>query len=75
MLNGILRNLTQEDLPAEIIDHAKKLRFSGSNLPNLAINWKLVESMAALKGFEAAMLGVILQRKYGLQPVEASINT
>ncbi|EOA91545.1 uncharacterized protein SETTUDRAFT_18226 [Exserohilum turcica Et28A] len=31
--------------------------------------------MAALKGFEAAMLGVILQRKYGLQPVEASINT
>ncbi|CZT14614.1 related to acyl-CoA transferases/carnitine dehydratase [Ramularia collo-cygni] len=74
-LNGIINNKRQSGLPQEITTCAKTIKFEGSPLPSIAINWRFAESMAALKGFEAAMLNVLLGRKYGQSPLEAVINT
>lgn len=74
-LNGIINNAKQKDLPHEIQRCAEHVKFEGSKLPSIAINWKFAESMAALKAFEAAMINVLLGRKYGQSPLEAVINT
>jgi hypothetical protein len=44
-------------------------------LTSIPINWRLAESISALKGLEAAMINVLLKRKYGLPPQEAVIDT
>lgn len=76
LFQGILKNKKQKDLPSEILSHASKVQFEGNALPSIAINWRFAESIAALKGFEAAMLGVLLERKYGItEPFKAIINT
>ncbi|XPS72553.1 hypothetical protein M3J09_004716 [Ascochyta lentis] len=62
-------------LPAGIAEAAGKVRFEGTSKPSIPINWRFAESMSALKGLEAAMVNVLLQRKYGLEPQEAVINT
>lgn len=76
LLQGIIKNAKQKGLPKDILSHAQKVQFKGSRLPSIAINWRFAESMAALKGFEAAMLGVLLSRRYELaEPLKAVINT
>lgn len=73
---GILNNpLIAPMLPAGIAEAAGKVRFEGTSKPSIPINWRFAESMSALKGLEAAMVNVLLQRKYGLEPQEAVINT
>jgi hypothetical protein len=44
-------------------------------LTSIPINWRLAEYISALKGLEAAMINVLLKRKYGLPPQEAVIDT
>lgn len=74
--NGILNNpLIAPILPAEIVECAKIVRFVSTSLPSIPINWRLAESVSALKGLEAAMINVLLKRKYGLEPQEAIVNT
>ncbi|XPS80122.1 hypothetical protein M3J09_012083 [Ascochyta lentis] len=74
--NGILNNpLIAPTLPDGIADAAAKVRFEGSDKPSIPINWRFAESIAALKGLEAAMINVLLQRKYGVEAQEAVINT
>jgi hypothetical protein len=74
--NGILKNpLMQKDLPAEIEEASRGIRFEGTDTPSLPINWRLAESISALKAFEAAVLNVLLKRKYGVEPKSATINT
>ncbi|KAI8933837.1 hypothetical protein NX059_009538 [Plenodomus lindquistii] len=74
--NGILNNpLIAPTLPKEFADCAKSVRFVGTGVPSIPINWRFAESMSALKGFEAAMINVLLKRKYGLEPQEAVVNT
>ena len=41
----------------------------------MAINWRLAESVAALKGFEAIMVNLLLSRKYNFTPQAVTINT
>lgn len=73
---GILQNpLIASTLPEEIQEAAKMIRFEGTNKPSIPINWRFAESISALKGLEAAILNVLLKRKYGLEPQEAVINT
>jgi hypothetical protein len=74
--DGILNNkLIASTLPNEIAECAKTIRFEGSDKPTLPINWRFAESISALKGLEAAMVNVLLKRKYGMGPQEAVINT
>lgn len=74
--NGILNNsLIARDLPEEIKECAEKVHFQGSDTPSLPINWRFAESISALKGLEAAMVNVLLKRKYNLTPQDAVINT
>lgn len=74
--NGILNNpLIAHNLPKGITEAAAKVRFEGSDKPSIPINWRFAESISALKGFEAAMVNVLLQRKYNILPQEAIINT
>lgn len=71
----ILQNSLHEGLPAEILDAVTHVKFIGSNDPSIAINWRLAESIASLKGFEGAMLNVLLKRKYGIDYPEIVIDT
>lgn len=74
--DGLLNNpLVKPTLPKEIEECAKPVRFEGTDKPSLPINWRFAESIAALKGLEAAMINVLLKRKYAVEPQEAVINT
>jgi hypothetical protein len=74
--DGILNNqLIASTLPKEIEQCAKTVRFEGTEKPSVPINWRFAESISALKGLEAAMVNVLLKRKYGLEPQDAVINT
>ncbi|KAF1349427.1 hypothetical protein EJ07DRAFT_159778 [Lizonia empirigonia] len=60
---------------SRLAEAAAKVRFEGTDKPSIPISWRFAESISALKGLEAAMTNVLLQRKYGLEPQEAVINT
>lgn len=73
---GILHNaLIAPTLPKDIAECARLVRFEGADKPSIPINWRFAESISALKGLEAAMVNVLLRRKYRLEPQEAVINT
>lgn len=73
---GILGNpLIASSLPKEIEECAQKVEFVGTDKPSIPINWRFAESIASLKGLEAAMVNVLLKRKYGLEPQKAVVNT
>ena len=73
--NGIIKNQSQRDLSSEVAEAAKQVKFEGSALPSIAINWRFAESMAALKGFEAAMINVLLKKRYNQDFLPITINT
>ncbi|KAK5051383.1 hypothetical protein LTR84_003035 [Exophiala bonariae] len=65
----------KSDIPSEALDFAHLIRFSGSPLPSLAINWRFAESVAALKALEACVVSALIKRKYGVKLEGAEINT
>jgi hypothetical protein len=74
--DGILNNsLIGPNLPKEIDECAKTIHFEGTDSPSIPINWRFAESISALKGLEAAMVNVLLKRKYNVEPQKAVINT
>ncbi|KIM36718.1 hypothetical protein M413DRAFT_77989 [Hebeloma cylindrosporum] len=74
--DGILSNpLHTPFLPPEIKDAAKSIEFIGSSEPSIPINWRFAESISAIKGFQAAMLNVLLKKKYGVEYQKVVINT
>lgn len=74
--DGILHNqLIASTLPKEIDECAKSIRFEGTDKPSIPINWRFAESISALKGLEAAMVNVLLKKKYDVEPQEVVINT
>lgn len=75
-LKGILENpLVSKLLPLEAAECAAGIRFEGSERPTIPINWRLAESVSALKALEATLLNVLLVRKYGVKPPRVTINT
>lgn len=73
---GILHNpLIAKSLPPEASEYGAKIKYVGSNLPSIPINWRFAESISSLKGLEATMLNVLLARKYGIEPQDVVINT
>ncbi|KAF3920777.1 hypothetical protein ABW20_dc0104811 [Dactylellina cionopaga] len=71
---GILENPLM-DLPPELKSLSKHLSFEGSSNPAIPINWRFAESIAALKGFEALMLNLLVTQKYKTKPLDITINT
>ncbi|KAK8052184.1 CoA-transferase family III domain-containing protein [Apiospora rasikravindrae] len=74
---GVMGNpLIEKNLPDGAIEASKTIRFEGSEKPSLPINWRFAESIAAIKAYEATVINVLLQRKYGMEkPAEVVINT
>lgn len=72
---GILENPLMADLPPELQDLGKLVHFEGNATPSIPINWRLAESISALKAFEATLVNSILKRKYGVDPVDVTIDT
>ncbi|OJD32247.1 uncharacterized protein BKCO1_400002 [Diplodia corticola] len=73
---GIISNpLIAKVLPPEAQELAHNVKFEGSRLPSVPINWRFAESVSALKALEATMVNVLLKRKYNVQPQNVTINT
>lgn len=73
---GILENPTMiPNLPKDIQEHAKKIRFEGQNAPTMPINWRFAESISSIKALEATVLLSLLKKKYDVEPTEIIINT
>ena len=75
LFKGIVNNPLHRDLPPELAEAANSIEFVGTPQPVVPINWRYAESMASLKGFEAAMLNVLLKRKYGVDYKRVVIDT
>ncbi|KAJ5596010.1 hypothetical protein N7450_002468 [Penicillium hetheringtonii] len=73
---GILQNpLMTSSLIGELRSLSEHVRFEGSSRPIIPVNWRLAESISAIKAFEATMLNLLLTRKYQIDPVDILINT
>lgn len=74
--SGIISNpLIAKNLPSGALEASRAVSFEGSATPSIPINWRFAESISSLKGLEATVLNVLLQRKYGIDPVKININT
>ncbi|KAI0836658.1 CoA-transferase family III [Hypoxylon sp. FL0890] len=74
-INGILKNPLMPNLPPELSQIARLVSFEGSARPSIPVNWRLAESVSALKAFEATFLNYLVHRKFGIPPTKVSINT
>jgi hypothetical protein len=75
LLTSIVKNPLHKDLPGNAAELCKYVKFVSNSEPSIPINWRFAESIAALKGFEAVMLNNLLGQRYGIDPVEVTINT
>ena len=73
--SGILENPLMSNLPTSLEELGQLVHFEGNELPSVPVNWRWAESISALKAFEATMVNYLLIRKYGISPVEITINT
>lgn len=73
--SALLKNpKISKDIPGEAAAFASKVRFTGSDLPSIPINWRFAESAASLKGFEACVVAALLKKKYNVDLKGAEIN-
>jgi hypothetical protein len=71
----LLQNpLISKYLPSDIDKPASKVVFTGNDAPTLPVNWRFAESASALLALEAALVGSLLQNKYGVEAPEVVIN-
>ncbi|KAF5337984.1 hypothetical protein D9758_014322 [Tetrapyrgos nigripes] len=73
--NELINNELHSSAPPEIHDAYKYIEFKGTDFPSIPINWRFAESIAALRGFEGAMLNVLLRKKYGISYQRVIVNT
>jgi hypothetical protein len=75
LFDALVNNPLHSSTPAEIGEAAKHVSFSGKAFPSIPVNWRFAESISALKGFQGAMLNVLLKKKYSLDYQRIDINT
>jgi len=73
--DGLVFNELHQSMPPEVHDVYKLVEFRGGDFPSMPINWRFAESIAAIKGFEACMLNVLLKKRFGIEPQKVVINT
>jgi hypothetical protein len=73
---GIINNpLISKQLPAELDECSKTIKFVGTDKPSIPINWRFAESISSIKALEGATINLLLKKKYGLEPQEIIIDT
>ncbi|KAI0446134.1 CoA-transferase family III domain-containing protein [Xylaria telfairii] len=72
---GILHNPLLRHMPPELHELSRLVHFTGNDSPSIPVNWRWAESISSLKALEATMLNLLVTRKYGVRPVEVTINT
>jgi hypothetical protein len=75
LINRIISNPLIRNLLANASDLYKYIKYKGNNLLSIPVNWRLIESIAALKGFEAIILNYLLSKKYKTVLVDIIIDT
>ncbi|KAF9781433.1 hypothetical protein IL306_014052, partial [Fusarium sp. DS 682] len=75
LLEKLIGNSLHSSLPVEAKEFALDIKFEGSCLPCLPINWRFAESVASLKALEAVLINVLIGRKYAQGPFPITINT
>ena len=73
--DGLVFNELHQSCPLEVQDVYKLIEFRGGDTPSIPINWRLAESIATIKGFEACMLNVLLKRRFAIEPQKVVIDT
>ncbi|KAJ9618584.1 hypothetical protein H2204_013003 [Knufia peltigerae] len=71
----LLNPQISKHLPEELLHAGHKVRFTGSDLPRLPVNWRVAESSAALHALVAVLVGLLVEKKYGVDAPEVEINT
>ncbi|OQU97090.1 hypothetical protein CLAIMM_03086 [Cladophialophora immunda] len=66
--------LVSKYLPPDIRVAASTIRFTGKDAPTLPVHWRLAESASALLALEAALVGLLLNKKYGVPAPEVEID-
>ena len=61
LVDGISKHPGHLALPTECHELSKFINYVGDEQPKMATNWRLAESVSALKGFEAIMLNLLLK--------------
>lgn len=68
LVRGIFQNpRLKHNIPegaAEIA--AKNVKFLGNSQPSVPVNWRFVESVSALKEYEASVLSLLIQQNTNL---------
>ncbi|CAA7257389.1 unnamed protein product [Cyclocybe aegerita] len=72
---GLINNPLHASAPKEMREAAEHVKLDGSPSPTLPIVWRFAESISAIKAFQASMLNVFLQKKYGVDYQDIRINT
>jgi hypothetical protein len=67
--------LISKDLPPDLERFASRIRFTGPENPTLPVNWRFAESASALHALEAALIVMLLEKKYGVDGPEVEIAT
>ncbi|KAF8886798.1 CoA-transferase family III domain-containing protein [Infundibulicybe gibba] len=75
LIHGIINNKLHSSAPPEIREAAELVEYVGNSRPVIPINWRFAESISAIKGFQSAMLNVLIARKYGVEYQKPVINT
>lgn len=71
----ILNNpLVAKYLPPDVERIASRVRFTGGDKPTLPVNWRFAESASALNALEAALVGLLVEKKYRVEAPKAEIN-
>ncbi|KAH7323210.1 CoA-transferase family III domain-containing protein [Stachybotrys elegans] len=74
---GILKNpRLAHNIPDGAAEIAlKRVKFVGNDQPSVPISWRFSESISALKGYEASVLSLLIQKKYKVDPGDILIDT
>jgi hypothetical protein len=75
LLDALVNNPLHSSAPVEISQAARYISFYGNDFPSIPVNWRFAESISALKGFQGAMLNVLLKKKYSIDYQTIDINT
>ncbi|KAK1222563.1 hypothetical protein PQX77_014577 [Marasmius sp. AFHP31] len=73
--DGLVFNELHRSCPPEVQDVYRLVEYRGGDLPSIPINWRFAESIAAIKGFQACMLNVLLVKRFAIEPQKVVIDT
>lgn len=66
--------LYSRNLPRRAKEFASRIRFTGSQLPCIPVNWRFAESVATLKALEGMFTNTPLVGKYNVEPEAIEIT-